>query len=496
VAVSASSYDQVPYQSLAVPQTHPDRLAVLARVFGLTTAPIDRCRVLELGCAGGGNLIPMAFNLPASRFVGIDLSRLQVEEGQQTIRALGIDNVRIEHASIADIDESWGSFDYIICHGVYSWVDRPVQDRILQVAAANLAADGVAFVSYNTYPGWHAREMVRHMMQYHAGQFAEPAQQVEQARALLAFLVTASRNTGPHGELLAHEATRLEKAADSYIFHEHLEKANHPVYFHTFIERADEAGLQFLAEADVAEMVTSALPPEIARTLEQISRDLLHLEQYMDFVKNRQFRQTLLCHRARRPNRKLTPAILRGLFASSRAVADAATVDLAPGVPVAFKIGSRRADVSSPVTKAALQILSEEWPATIAIDTLCQRAIDRAAPFLGEATRDQADEATRRDLFGCLMHGLLDVHTHPVPCTNVVSETPRAHPLARLMAEQGPIVITAHHQPIQLDDRDGAVLVAANGERSAAAIADLLAHERADVDESLSQLVRWGLMVR
>src|SRR5262245_37632787 len=195
--MTPSSYDQIPSTSLAFPQTHPDRLATIARIFALSTPDVASCRVLELGCASGGNLIPMAFNLPGSEFVGIDLSGRQVEEAQSAIADLRLRNIRIQQASILDIDHSWGAFDSIICHGVFSWVDAAVQDQILRISARNLSPDGIAYISYNTYPGWHLREMVRHMMQYHAGQFSEPREQVAQARALLTFLATASKESGP-----------------------------------------------------------------------------------------------------------------------------------------------------------------------------------------------------------------------------------------------------------------------------------------------------------
>ena len=219
---SPTPYDRVPYPSVAIPETHPDRLATVARIFGLRTPDISRCRVLELGCASGGNLIPMAFNLRGSEFVGIDLSRHQVEDGLATVRALDLANIRIEHASILDIDAAWGQFDYIICHGVFSWVDRPVQDKILEICRDSLTPSGVAYISYNTYPGWHLRESVRHMMRYHVAQFDDAAEQVEQARALLTFLASASDTSLPYGQLLAREVDRLSNASDSYLFHEHL----------------------------------------------------------------------------------------------------------------------------------------------------------------------------------------------------------------------------------------------------------------------------------
>jgi len=235
---TASSYDQIPYTSHAFPQTHPDRLATTARIFRLSPPDVAACRVLELGCASGGNVIPIAFNFPGSEFVGIDLSRHQVEEAQHAIHALGLRNIRVEQASIMEIDDSWGQFDYIICHGVFSWVEADVQDRILTIAARNLSPEGVAYISYNTYPGWHMREMVRHMMRYHAEQFDQPQEQVDQARALLTFLASASSDMGPYNQLLTSEAERLSGSPDSYLFHEHLERTNLPIYFHEFIERA------------------------------------------------------------------------------------------------------------------------------------------------------------------------------------------------------------------------------------------------------------------
>jgi methyltransferase-like protein/cyclopropane fatty-acyl-phospholipid synthase-like methyltransferase len=470
----ASSYDQIPYTSHAFPQTHPDRLATIARIFGLSPPNVAACRVLELGCASGGNLIPMAFNLPGSEFVGIDLSRRQVDEAQTAIGELGLRNIRIEQASILDIDEGSGEFDYIICHGVFSWVEAGVQDRILTIAARNLTANGVAYVSYNTYPGWHMREMVRHMMRYHAGQFAAPQEQVEQARAVLKFLVSASEDAGPYNELLRSEAERLGRSPDSYLYHEHLERTNLPIYFHQFIERAEGVGLQYLSEAVVSEMLTSHFPAPVAATLERISPDLLHLEQYMDFVRNRQFRQTLLCHEGLRPTRTLSPDVLSGLMMSSAAVSDAASPDLAAGVAVAFTNGTQRAEVASPATKAALTLLMERWPCAIDVEDLCEIALDRAGQFSPGAAFDEMRRAMIEDLFGGVMYGLIELHTQPPPCTNRPSDTPRAHPVATFQAQSGNLVVNAHHTMFQLDALAVEALKLSDGRRRRDEMVDVL----------------------
>ena len=471
---TVSSYDRIPYTSLAFPQTHPDRLATVARIFGLAPPNVAACRVLELGCASGGNLIPMAFNLPGGEFVGVDLSRRQVEEGCAAIGALGLRNTRIEHASILDVDESWGTFDYIICHGVFSWVEAAVQDKILRIAADNLTTTGVAYVSYNTYPGWHMREMVRDMMRYHARQFAEPQEQVDQARALLKFLASASGDAGPYGQLLTTEADRLGAAPDSYLFHEHLERTNLPIYFHQFIERAERVGLQYLSEAVVSEMLTAHFPATVAETLERISPDLVHLEQYMDFVRNRQFRQTLLCHDSLQPARALRPDVLHGLMVSSAAVSDTASIDLAAGTPIVFTNGKQRAEVTRPATKAALSVLMETWPRAIEVDALSAIALERAAPFLDDTTVEDARSAMLEDLFGGAMYGLVALHTLPPPCTNRPSDTPRAHPVAAFQAESGNLVVNAHHEMFQLEAMSLEVLKLSNGSRRRADILETL----------------------
>ena len=147
-----TDYDEVPYPSLSYAQTHPDRLATIATLLGLQPAPVTHCRVLELGCAGGGNLLPMAQGLPGSEFVGLDVSEAQITAGQTLRQALGLNNLTLTQMDILDVPAGLGQFDYIIAHGIYSWVPPQVRDKVLQVCQDHLAPQGVAYVSYNCYP--------------------------------------------------------------------------------------------------------------------------------------------------------------------------------------------------------------------------------------------------------------------------------------------------------------------------------------------------------
>jgi methyltransferase-like protein/predicted O-methyltransferase YrrM len=487
-------------------------MATIARMFGLAAPDIASCRVLEIGCASGGNLIPMAFNLPGSDFVGIDLARHQVSDANATIQALGLRNIRIEHASVDDVDRGWGEFDYIICHGVFSWVDAHVQDRILQVASDNLRENGISYVSYNTYPGWHMRGMVRDMMRYHVEQFDEPAEKVQQARALLAFLGSAADSAGVYGQFLHTETERLGRASDAYLYHEHLEPTNAPMYFHEFVERAERAGLLYLAEASVSEMLAAQFPAHVSQTLERISPDILHLEQYMDFIRNRQFRQTLLCRHGSRPNRSLTPSFLDGLLVSSKAVGEG-PIDLSPGKKAVFWNGRQRADAVLPASKAAFAIVTEAWPEAVSVADVCAAALERAAPFLASTPIEDARRALMGDLLGGVMYGMVRLHTRSPGCTRDVADVPRAHPLAAYQATLGRIVVNAHHEIVQLEAIEHAVLQRCDRVRNRDEIAadvvarvergdiipnggDAGAEQTATIDEVFERLRRHALLVQ
>lgn len=350
-----NSYDTVPYWGNPYRDTHPDRMATMAQMFGLTPSTVNRCRVLELGCANAANLIPMAVALPDSTFVGIDLSQRQIDAGLKMIAAIPLHNIKLIHGSIENITSDHGLFDYIICHGVYSWVPRKIQDHILRICNVNLAPHGIAYVSYNTHPGWFMRGMVRRMMKFHANRFSAPETQLKQSRALLDFLSEASSGVDPaYHALLSRELNILRHCNDSYLYHEHLEENNEPLFFYEFMERAEAAGLRYLAEPHLSEMVPINVPPEVANVLGQVGPNIIEFEQYLDFLKNRTFRRTLLCHSELIPRREINPEQFQEFrFASSLKrqgtggnCSDAGSWEFANPDGI-------RVDVTSPVHKAA-----------------------------------------------------------------------------------------------------------------------------------------------
>ena len=122
----------------------------------------------------------------------IDSSPRQVQEASALIGRLGLRNIRIEVQDICDLGPAIGTFDYIICHGTFSWVARHVQEAILEIFARSLASNGLVYISYNTYPGWHFRGLVREMMGYRTRRSQEPETIARQARGILQFMAASA----------------------------------------------------------------------------------------------------------------------------------------------------------------------------------------------------------------------------------------------------------------------------------------------------------------
>jgi methyltransferase-like protein/cyclopropane fatty-acyl-phospholipid synthase-like methyltransferase len=477
-----TSYDEVPYDSYPFSQSHPDRLATVATLLGLKPPPVGQCRVLELGCASGGNLIPMALSLPDSTFVGVDQSGRQAADGQKVIAALGLKNIELKHLSILDIHADFGTFDYIIVHGVYSWVPATVQDKILDICAHHLAPTGVAYISYNTYPGWHLRGLIRDIMTFHARQFSQPQVRARQARNLLSFLAKAvAKENSAYSQLLKAEAELLRNRADCYVLHDHLEEINDPVYFYQFAERAAAKGLRYLGETEISSMMPSNYPPEVENVLQLLATDVIHLEQYMDFVRNRTFRQTLLCHQDLTPDYTISPERLKALYVASAAKAGTAQPALHSNAVEEFKAQeSVTLSTKEPLIKAALVTLSEAWPRALAFDTLLATARARLHPAAAPdpATLDRDAQQLARCLltaYTSASTGLLDLHVHPPRLAGDVSECPVASLLARLQAATGNRVTNLCHELVTLDELERHLLPQLDGSRDRAALVETLA---------------------
>lgn len=489
----AFSYDEVPYESHPFAQTHPSRLFTVATLFGMRPTPVQRCRVLELGCAAGGNLLPMADMLPDAEFVGVDLSQKQIEDGQALVKQFGLKNLKLQHRSITDISPNDGMFDYVICHGVFSWVPADVQEKIYQICAKQLTPNGVAYISYNTYPGWHLRGMIRDMMRYHSARFTTPEHKTQQSRALLDFLAqSVKQDGGAYAVLLKSELETLRHQADHYLYHEHLEENNNPLYFHNFAERAKKAGLKYLGESRVGTMVTGNFGPDIEKTLRMLATDQIMAEQYMDFLRNRMFRETLLCLDRVQPNWEVKPESLRVLHVASPAKpVDAEnklvpTIDLTADSKLSFKSPSGMSMATDrPLLKAAMQALGNVYPGTLPFDALRKQARELLGGDTGDPRQTAEDTVTIAvGLLNCYMGSdLVELHGMPVTFVRTPAEKPVAMPLARTQAVRGPMVTNRRHEVVRLNDLDRQLVPLLDG-----------AHDRAMITDKLTVVAQAGAL--
>jgi methyltransferase-like protein/cyclopropane fatty-acyl-phospholipid synthase-like methyltransferase len=465
-----TSYDEVPYESKPLYATHPDCLAVAARLREIPAPLASQCRVLELGCAGGGNLIPLAYALPESRFVGVDLSQRQIDDGRRIYQRLGLANIELQAASIAEIGESWGKFDYIICHGVFSWVPPAIQDHILWIARHLLTEHGVAYISYNTNPGWRLKSAVRELMRYHADRFDDPQTKVQQARSILSFMAAASASLNhPLSHLFKDQAESLPKEADYYLYHEHLEDVNQAFYFHEFVAKARAAGLEYLGEA-WHHTVIDNLPDDVKEGLEAISADLIDLEQFVDFLRSRTFRRTLLCHHENPIVRTPQPSVIEPLFVSALARPESTSPDITSDKPEKFILDDgTTATTNVPLFKAALVELCRQWPQPVAFPALAASIFEQLQIPLSQ------HEAVSALLASFLVSGytthLVALHAQPFPFTLSVSERPRASALARLVATGQSPIPSLRHRSVPLSAIDRLVLIQTDGTRTPAEIA-------------------------
>ncbi len=292
-------YDAIPYDDRPVAQTHPDRLYATARAHGLRTAPPDRAHILELGCAHAVNLLPMAAALPNARLLGIDRAASQIARAADDIRTTGLGNLEVRCADVMTLDPTVdlgdARFDYVIAHGLLSWVPDAVRDRVLSLCSEVLAPDGVVYLSYNAMPAWGLRGGVRRALLEFVDATASPRTRVDQARAALAWLGEDLDDTA-EGVLLADEIEHVRRRSDSYLLHEYLVPEARAYWLREFMTLAEGVGLAYVDELAPTGLDDDDFAAVRAR-LEGRVADPVAREQLLDVMVHRQFRATVLAHR-------------------------------------------------------------------------------------------------------------------------------------------------------------------------------------------------------
>lgn len=427
-----AAYDELPYEAYVYPQTHPDRLFNVATIFKLNPPTPEKSRILEIGCGTGGNLIPLAMLHPETQSLGVDLSGAQIEMANDAVREMGLTNIEFRQMDISKFPEDAGLFDYIICHGVFSWVPDFVRDSILEVCRRHLSPDGLAVISYNVLPGWGMVKTLRDMMMFHVRNFTDPAIKVKEARQLLNFLYqnVHSSNT-VYRDMLQKEIDILSKTNDTYIFHEHLESQNHQYYLHEFVALAAAHDLTYVGDTEVSTMYVGNFNQTVQNTLNQIT-DIVHQEQYMDFLYNRRFRHSILTHAANIPkiSRNIDKIIALNYYVQAK-------FKPAPEQP------EDKSRFKFVIIGADSNFETADQPTIAGFKTLCAQtrpvkletiARDAAAGNPG-LSYDDILGALITNTLPLVMQGFINLHYEPYTFVTELSPKPRAFVWARKMAK-------------------------------------------------------------
>jgi len=398
VSTSAQHTPVVPPPFLSFPRTSAENLAAIAWLFGLDAAPVETARVLELGCAGGGNLIPFATRNRRSSVVGVDASQAAVEAGRHCIERLGLSNLTLHCATLEELDPELGQFDYIIRHDLYSHVSARERQAIAQICQSHLAANGIAFVSYTVYPGWKGREAVRDAILLGSQDIEDQSQLLGRARSTFETL----QHWVPQGQGTLRGALQecAPIFADDAALSAFLRPKNVPCYFSDFIARFEAEGLIYLADANPSGMFVSNLATEVRQGLLETCPNQVVLEQQMDFLSNRCHRQSLLVHadQAAAIGYRLDPTRLAKLHVAVRFEC-AEAEDLDDDQKYFTLPDGRRVGLRGTVLKLAARRLSEVWPRTQNLPALLNYAQQQLGA-LPEQAEEQLIELFERMVVG------------------------------------------------------------------------------------------------
>ncbi len=411
-------------------------------------------------------------------------------------QAAGLENADLLCLDLEELPDDLGSFDYILSHGVYSWIPPRARAGLLACIRRTLSRTGIAYVSYNAYPGSYMRDMARDILGYHVRELEDPQQKLLGAQDLMQTIV-AIEDPSPYAQMLRQHMGRMLRYSDALLLHDDLADISTPFYFHEFMEHADHHGLAFLSEADLFESQMRGVPESAERLMHNLPDDVLVREQYLDFFKNRMFRQTLLCHIEAPIERELDERQVERLVVCSQVQpVEQSSGERGPDEPPAETFATPEGftvTTSEPLVRAALHTLAEVWPAAVDFSGLVASALEAAGP---EATRELVARRLREVLLQAYLAQIVVLQGCPPRLTTQPGERPLASALARAQCIAGaPTVSSLLHANVRLEgELEPALVQLLDGSHDRSALGERLSVSAEVLDKALGRLTSVGLL--
>jgi methyltransferase-like protein len=334
-------------------------------------------------------------------------------------------------------------------------------------------------VSYNTYPGWHTLNIIREMMLYRTRDIDDPIEKSRHAREWVSFVTDALSDSPDSAyavilhNYLNYRVTQKPELDHAALLHDELEAYNVPIYFYQFAERAEQHGLQYLVEADFPTVMPTGFKDEVVEYLGETARTTIEMEQYLDFLRNRTFRRTLLCHDTVPMSRRLAIEPIREFYAASSALPVTSDDDAARGVERFAASDGITFATDHPVTNAAFHYLGEIAPGAVRFDDLFHAACARLNMTQPDNRDAAALAANLLRAFSSSME-LVEFHIYAPPIVTQISDHPTTQPLIRFQAGQGTLVASLLHRRVELDSLTRLVLLNLDGQNDRAALLEFL----------------------
>lgn len=457
-------YSEKRYPALSHPVTDISRLAVAARLGGLQRLPFpESCRVIEFGCASGHNLLPMAARYPKSEFTGLDYSDTAIRNARKASYEAGLEKALFE---VADLEHWRPSHpcDYLIIHGVFSWVPDVVKARILDLCGQLLSDSGIACISYNTLPGWSLKRDVAPLVRSLA---ANPAAAGLGGNvvAVADSLATMAGSATPHAAHLQAVCREIVRKGPEVLPFDDFAPICDAVYFAQIAGWAAERGLRYLGEADLRETLPDGIDPAALEALAPLAAEPLLLQQTLDLLSGRTHRNSLFC-RADAPVEDGTTAAVVLQFAVGR-------TDL----PLTGREGESWA------VRIFRDLVEACAPACVPVQELLE---ETGARLAGSWDPTRHSQEIAHFIYHSARLGMLELRIDGIEASTEVPSQPEVSRLNRHFAAHGMPVVDARHVTCRYPDGHERLLAGMDGSRSL----DDLAAEAAREFPSLDFL-RW-----
>jgi SAM-dependent methyltransferase len=468
----------VPYPAWPIPEAAPTRIAAMVGLAGWPAPAPASYRMLELGCASAGNLLPLACSYPGAQFVGVDLDATEIAVAVGFASQLGLDNLRLLPMSVESVvaelrDER---FDYIVAHGLYSWVPERAREALMQVCGTLLAEHGVAYISYNTQPGFELREMVRDALAYHCRNASSASQAVREARPFLETLLASP--LAAVSPLVRNELAASAKAHDARLVYDDLGET-YAFDFDDVVAHAARHGLAFLSEAVPTAAHVRSFGGNAGRRLSELAGDRLAQESLLDLLMLRRFRRSLFHKPADSAQANSAPLLDELHVLAQFERPELSSLSQSWTIP---GIAGAKLTIDSPQVRAALWVLGKHYPSTVPILTLRAEASQLAAAYA--RTSERQDQALDRGLVALFEAGILELLGAPIRCGSTNSR-PTAFPYASLAATTGRPISNLHHRQPSLSAAASHLLPLLDGSKATSELAAVLARPAQEIEKAL-----------